>query len=68
VKAYLIVTGAIFMLLAFAHILRTFAEWNELAVNPWFYLQGPGVGIAGGVLAIWAWRLLRAQTASARKP
>jgi hypothetical protein len=68
VKAYLVITCALFTLLAFAHVLRTVAEWDQLAVSPWFALQGPGIGVGGGVLAVWAWRLLRAQSASARKP
>jgi hypothetical protein len=57
-KAYLITTGAIFALLAFAHLLRTIAEWPRLAAEPWFYLEGPGIGIIAAALCFWAWRLL----------
>ena len=57
-KAYLITTGAIFALLALAHLLRTIAEWPRLAAEPWFYLEGPGIGIVAAALCFWAWRLL----------
>ena len=58
-KAYLITTGAIFALLALAHLLRTIAEWSRLAADPWFALEGPGIGLVAAALCLWAWRLLR---------
>lgn len=58
-KAYLLTTGALFALLALAHLLRTIAEWPRLASDPWFLLEGPGIGIVAGALCVWAWRLLR---------
>ena len=58
-KAYLITTGAIFALLALAHLLRTIAEWPRLAADPWFALEGPGIGLVAAALCLWAWRLLR---------
>jgi len=58
-KAYLITTGAIFALLALAHVLRTIAEWPRLATDPWFALEVPGIGILAAALCFWAWRLLR---------
>ena len=58
-KAYLITTGSLFGVLAVAHLLRTIVEWRRLAVDPWFFLEGPGIGIVAGAVAIWAWRLLR---------
>jgi hypothetical protein len=60
VKAYLITTGALFGLIAAAHLLRTFAEWSRLGTDPWFYLEGPGLGLVAATLSLWAWRLLRA--------
>lgn len=57
-KSYLIVTGSLFALLALAHIARTFAESDRLTTDPWFLLQGPGIGAIGAALAIWAARLL----------
>ena len=46
-KAYLITTGTLFTLLASAHFLRTFAEWSRLGADPWFVLEGPGIGVFG---------------------
>lgn len=57
-KAYLITTGTIFALLALAHVLRTIAEWSRLATDPWFSLEGPGIGVVAAALSFWAWRLL----------
>jgi hypothetical protein len=64
VKAYLITTGALFGLIAGAHLLRTFAEWSRFATDPWFYLEGPGLGLVAAVLSLWAWRLLRTSARS----
>jgi hypothetical protein len=58
-KAYLITTGLLFALLASAHILRTIAERSRLTTDPWFLLQGPGIGLIAGALCLWACRLLR---------
>ena len=58
-KAYLITTGIIFTLITLGHVLRTIAEWPRLATDPWFYLEGPGLGVVAGALGFWAWRLLR---------
>jgi hypothetical protein len=58
-KAYLFTTGALFALLALAHLARTFAEASRLRTDPGFIVEGPGIGIIAGVIAVWAWRLLR---------
>ncbi len=58
-KAYLVTTATIFSLLAIAHILRTVAEAPRLASDPWFILEGPGIGLLAGALCLWGWRLLR---------
>ncbi len=58
-KAYLITTGSLFGLLAVAHLLRTFAEWSRLTTDPWFLLEGPGIGLIGAAICFWACRLLR---------
>ena len=58
-KAYLNTTGTLFALLALAHLLRTIGEWSRLAADPWFVLEGPGIGVAAAALCFWAWRLLR---------
>jgi hypothetical protein len=59
-KAYLVTTGALFALLALAHLLRTIAEWQRLVEDPVFVVQGPGIGVVAAALCFWAWRLLRA--------
>jgi hypothetical protein len=64
VKAYLITTSLLFGLLAFAHFLRTFLEWDRLAADPWFVVQGPGIGFVAAALCFWAWHLLRVSARS----
>ena len=62
-KRYIATTGALFALVAVAHVLRTAAEWSRLGTDPWFILEGPGLGVLAAAVAIWAWRLLRAPAA-----
>jgi hypothetical protein len=57
-KGYLITTGTIFALIALAHLARTVAEQERLAADPWFYLEGPGLGLVAAALSLWAGRLL----------
>jgi hypothetical protein len=54
-KAYVITTGAVFGLIALAHVLRILAEGPHLATDPFFVL----LTVAAGTLSLWAWRLLR---------
>ncbi len=58
-KGYLITTGILFALLASAHLILTVMEWRRLGTDPWFVLEGPGIGVLAGALCYWAWRLLR---------
>jgi cytochrome bd-type quinol oxidase subunit 2 len=59
-KAYLVITGAIFGLLAAAHLARTIGKWPpSLASNPWFPVI-PAIGVVAAALCVWAIRLLRA--------
>ncbi len=58
-KPYLIATGALFALVAVAHLLRTISEWSRLTTDPGFILEGPGLGVLAAAIALWAWRLLR---------
>jgi hypothetical protein len=62
-RAYLFTTGGLFALLALAHLARTIAESSRLRTDPGFIVEGPGLGILAAVIAIWAWRLLRAARA-----
>ena len=58
-KAYLVITGTLFALLALVHLVLTITHWPRLAADPWFILQGPGIGAAAAALCLWALRLLR---------
>ena len=53
-KAYLLTTGAMFGLIAFAHLLRIIDE-PHLATDPWFLL----LTVTAAVLCFWAVYLLR---------
>ena len=65
-KPYLMTTGSIFALLAAAHVMRTFAEWSRLGTDPWFMLEGPGIGLLAAALCVWALRLLRLSASPSR--
>jgi hypothetical protein len=58
-KGYLATTGGLFALLAGAHAWLTIDHWRRLGEDPWFLLEGPGIGTIAGALAFWAWRLAR---------
>ena len=57
-KAYLITTGTLFALVAFVHVWRIVGEWPRLLTDRWEILEA-AIGVAGGALSLWAWRLLR---------
>jgi hypothetical protein len=59
-KAYVMITGAVFGLLVVAHIWRLVEEGPALAKNPWYIV----ITIAAAALCFWAWRLLRLMTRS----
>jgi hypothetical protein len=56
-KAYLVVTGALFGLVGVAHLLRLFVEGHPLS-DPWFLGVNLALFAVGGGLAVWAVRLL----------
>ena len=58
-KTYLATTGSLFAFLALAHLARTVGEWSRLRADPWFIVQGPGIGLVAAALCLWAWRLFR---------
>ena len=58
-KAYLATTGGLFALLGGAHVWVSIAHWRRLGEDPWFILEGPGIGLIAVALAFWAWRLTR---------
>lgn len=62
-KAYLITTGALFALLALAHVWRIIAEW-PLPVTTLAGAVEAAIGVVAAALSYWAWRLLRLSTRS----
>jgi drug/metabolite transporter (DMT)-like permease len=57
-KAYLITTGIIFGLIAFAHAWRAIAERDLLRTNPGEFISMALLGILAASLCIWAFRLV----------
>ena len=53
-KAYLVTTGALFLLLTVVHVLRAFQETN-LSRDPWYIL----ITVTALALGLWAMSLLR---------
>ena len=60
-KAYLITTGALFGLIAVAHLFKAVDERRQLTTNPGEYLAMAALGVVAAILSVWAWRLLRRQ-------
>ena len=56
-KAYLVITGAIFGLIGIAHLLRLFFEGHPLT-DPWFLASNLALFVVGSGIAVWAARLL----------
>jgi hypothetical protein len=57
-KAYVMITGAVFGLIALAHVLRVIAEGPHLMTETWFVV----LTVAAAALCLWSWRLLRLTT------
>jgi len=57
-KAYLMTTGALFALLALAHVWRAVAEWPGLVNDAHSALEG-AIGLLAAALSVWAWRLVQ---------
>ncbi len=56
-KTYVLTTGTIFALVALLHVWRIIAEGTHLLANVWWV----GITVGAVALAVWAWRLVRAQ-------
>ena len=54
-RAYVLTTGIVFVLLTLAHLWRIAAEGANLLTSPWWV----GITVATGALSFWAFRLLR---------
>jgi hypothetical protein len=63
-KAYLIITGSLFGLMALLHLLRGIAEWHSLTTNPGQFLGMAALGVVAAALSVWAWRLFRSSARS----
>ena len=57
-QAYFLVTGAIFALIALAHLIRLIVE-GQPGLDPGFLLGNLAIAVLGGGLALWAARLFR---------
>jgi hypothetical protein len=63
-KAYLIITGTIFGLMAGLHLWHGLAERHRLATDPGYFLGMAALGLVAAGLSAWAWCLLRARAKS----
>ena len=57
-KAYLIITGTVFGLVALMHLLHAISERSRLGTNPGEFLFMAALGIVAAALSVWAWCLL----------
>jgi hypothetical protein len=53
-RAYVMITGAIFGLITIAHIARIILEHSQLAADPWYIL----LTVIAAALCLWACGLL----------
>lgn len=60
-KAYLIVTGIMFGLLAILHLVQAIHEMPALATDPKSVLGMGALGVVAACMSGWAWRLFRGQ-------
>jgi len=58
-KAYLVVTGWLFALFVPLHLWRAIVEWPRDGLSVGFVAGMGALIVVPGVLAVWAWRLLR---------
>jgi hypothetical protein len=54
-KAYVMTTGAVFGLLALAHVWRVVQEGWGVGTDPFFILTT----LASAAICVWAWRVLK---------
>ena len=57
-KAYLIITGTVFGLVALMHLLRAISDRSMLGTNPGEFLAMAALGALAAGLSVWAWCLL----------
>ncbi len=61
-KAYLVVSGVLFGVVAIAHLLRLFVERDQLS-EPGFLVHNLALFMVAGAMALWALQSLRRQRA-----
>ncbi len=66
-KAYLIITGTIFGLIAIGHVFELLFHWQTLTTDRWFTLGVTLIIIVSGILCIWALMLLKMNKRAATK-
>jgi len=50
-KAYLVITGALFGLIAVMHLLKSIAERSAFTTDPWYYLGTSALGVVAAALS-----------------
>lgn len=63
-KTYIAATGALFGVVAIAHVFVTLQAWHQAPSDPWFVAGEGAVAVVAGALSFWAWRLLFASRRS----
>lgn len=58
-KAYLIITGSLFGLVALLHLLKAIDERHQLSTHPVYFISMAALGVVAGALAVWVFRLIR---------
>jgi hypothetical protein len=58
-KAYLIVTGTVFLLVTIAHLMRSGELMSKAATDPWYVVMVTALTVLSLSLTVWAGRLLR---------
>lgn len=67
-RAYLVVSGTIFVLFAAMHFFITYEHWRTPEYGLWHVLSPPVIGIVSAALTIWAFRLTRSAAAAPPQP
>jgi hypothetical protein len=63
-KAYLIITGTLFGLIAVMHLLKAIGDRQQMATDPVSFFAMAALGVVAAALSVWAWRLFRLQRRS----
>jgi hypothetical protein len=61
-KAYLIITGTIFGLMAALHVWRAIDERHAMTTDPAYFFGMVAMGALAATLSVWAWCLVLRRT------